>query len=399
MTDHRGTIGIMTFLMASMVSILPLLIKGEGFPSVDFSDIKIRFHGHSLQEFYYCLCEDNIQECSMIYYLVYVTKVFGRSQTAMLSPIHREVTFGCDRPSEGYGTYSCRVLQANDTSFCACAAGCPVSHIDETHSSMCRNKCVNIQWKSCYVKYENFADLNAPLLNSCSPPTSKNLSDSQILAVAIGVSFGFLVILNFSAIIAFLHWRSKKGKTNQARSLESARANHRHGTSDYSVLDAGNNAIGNRPVEHIYNHVSSISGEVGNEAENYIDTGLYSHYSEISDIRTVENENNINLGQHSLYSEPLESSAAENEPTNNNDTGQDSLYSEPVESRLVENETENDINNVQLSLYSEPVESRFVENETENDINNVQLSLYSEPVERRSEVNTTAQTNEYATIA
>ncbi|GFO20230.1 hypothetical protein PoB_004673500 [Plakobranchus ocellatus] len=280
----------MTLLVASIASILPLLNEGQGLPSVDFSTVTIQFGGNSLQEFYDCLCEDNMEECTMHYFNIFVMNVVGRSKQDMLSSIPREVTFGCNRPFaliDGSRRYSCELQQESTT-------------------------------------------------------------QPQTLAITIGVSGGILVILNISAIIAFFYWRSKKGKTNQDRNLEPARANHLHGTSDYSVLDAGNNAIGNRPPEHIYNNLPSISGRVGNESENNTVNGQYSQYSEISDIRTVENQNNISLGQHSLYTEPVESGAVENEPENNINTGQ--------------------------------------------------LSLYSEPVARRSEVNT-AQSNEYATIA
>ncbi|GFO20229.1 hypothetical protein PoB_004673400 [Plakobranchus ocellatus] len=202
---------------------------------------------------------------------------------------------------------------------------------------------------------------------------SENFSNSPTLAVTLCVSGGIIVILTVSAIIAFFYWRSKKGKTNQDRNLEPARANHPHGTSDYSVLDADNIATGNRPPEHIYNHVPSISGRVDNEAENDINTGPYPHYSEIEEIRRVENE-----------------------PENNIDTGQYSQYSEISDIRTVENE--NNIKLGQHSLYSEPVESSAVENEPGNHIDTGLLSLYSEPVESRSEENT-AQSNEYATIA
>ncbi|GFO20232.1 hypothetical protein PoB_004673700 [Plakobranchus ocellatus] len=386
MSDHQGTVGMMTLLVASVSSILPLLNEGQGLPSVDFSTVTIQFGGKSHQEFYDCLCEDNMEECTMLYNSIFVTNVVGRSEPDMLSPIPREVTFGCDRPFTfvgGLQRYSCLLQQADDIGICGCAVSCPVSHINETHSSLCRDKCVNIIWNSCYVAYEDFVNSDAPILNSCpqpTPPTSRPVttdgnavttqrrsvttdgnpvtahgrsvvtdenpalsenvephSDSttqpQTLAIAVGVSGGILVILNVSAIIAFFYWRRKKGKTNQDRNLEPVRANHLHGTSDYSVLDAGNNAIGNRPLEHIYNNVPSISGQVGNETENNTGTGQYSQYAEISDIRTVENENNINLGQHSLYSEPVQSRAVGNEPENNTNTGQLSLYSESVETR------------------------------------------------------------------
>ncbi|GFO20233.1 hypothetical protein PoB_004673800 [Plakobranchus ocellatus] len=181
MTDHHGTIGIMTLLVASMASILPLLNEGQGLPSVDFSTVTIQFHKEKLQLFYDCLCEDNMEECTMHYFNIFVRNVVSRLKQDMLFPIPREVTFGCDRPFDSVGgarKYSCFIQQADNTSVCGCAANCPMSHIHEKHSTKCKDKCVNIMWNSCSVQYEDFVNDDAPVLNSCPQPTPPSLPPS-----------------------------------------------------------------------------------------------------------------------------------------------------------------------------------------------------------------------------
>ncbi|GFO20228.1 hypothetical protein PoB_004673300 [Plakobranchus ocellatus] len=401
MSSKRGIVGIMTFLVASMVSILPLLMEGQGLPTVDFSDITIRFLGSTLQQFYDCLCGDNIQECSMLYDNTVVRDVSGQSDPDMLSPISREVTFGCDRPSTffgGFRRYSCR---ANDTGVCGCVAGCPVSHINETHSTMCRDKCVNIQWNSCNAEYENFEDADAPLLNSCLSETHENnvttsefpfvttntypvieesteldTNNAQTLATALGVSGAILLILIVSAIIAFFYWLRKKDKNNQATTIESKRANHQHKNFDSSVLHRSS-----QNSAHIFNDTSSFPGRSENGPGNNIDTGQLSVILRPLKEKPVDDEyvNDIVSRESSLYFESVDHEYA-------NDVGnsQPSLVLRPVEQRSVDHEYANDFKVDQPSLYFEPLQERSSEHEYANDTGKSKPALYLEPLGRRS---------------
>ncbi|GFO20225.1 hypothetical protein PoB_004673000 [Plakobranchus ocellatus] len=177
MTARQGFNVITTLVVASMIATSPFFMKCKALPAVDFSNFTIQFRFKKIQSFYDCLCGDNVEACFLRYQTFFVQDVSPMLSTnGTLSSIPREVTFSCDRPLASVSRskrYRCSLQQDNDTSvLCGCAAGCPVSHINETHSTKCRNKCVNIIWKGCYVEYEDFKKTEAPLLNSCSQPTS-----------------------------------------------------------------------------------------------------------------------------------------------------------------------------------------------------------------------------------
>ncbi|GFO20224.1 hypothetical protein PoB_004672900 [Plakobranchus ocellatus] len=98
-----------------------------------------------------------------------------RSTNGKPSSNPNEVTFKCDLPPKffsGTRRQSCILQQANEISVCGCPCCCPVYYINETHSTMCKNKSVNIEWNSCHVEYRGFKDTEAPLLVSCLQPTS-----------------------------------------------------------------------------------------------------------------------------------------------------------------------------------------------------------------------------------
>ncbi|GFO16408.1 hypothetical protein PoB_004291300, partial [Plakobranchus ocellatus] len=190
MTSHRDISGVMTLVVVSMASILPVVVDGAELPVMELTNVAIQFSGSTLQSLYDCLCEDNMFACYMHYTDFLVVDITRQLKSEVSSPIPNKVTARCNPPSAfggGQRRYYCQLEPGHDTSICACVPNCPVSHINETHSTVCRGKCVNIMWNTCHIDYEDFGDKEPPFSNSCplltptiSPPSVATETDENL---------------------------------------------------------------------------------------------------------------------------------------------------------------------------------------------------------------------------